>query len=102
MYRLKAFRVQRSALSVPRSALSFQRSELLYLRFQKLACKMYTTFNRSQRFLQHICNFMILITIKIKQERISEYFRQTMYGSLNIADTQIAFCITCYYGRLTV
>src|SRR5579863_2398591 len=49
--------------------------KLLYLRFQQFPRKVYPAFDGTQRFLQHVCDFMVFITIKIKQEGIPEYFR---------------------------
>ena len=67
--------------------------KLLYLRFQQFPRKVNPAFDGSQRFLQHVRNFMVFVSVEIKEEGIPENFRQAMNGALDIADAEIAFCI---------
>src|SRR5450631_307105 len=52
--------------------------KLLYLGFQQFPRKVNPAFNSTQRFLQHVCDFVVLVSVEIKQERIPEYFRQAV------------------------
>ena len=64
-----------------------QFSELLYLGFQQFPRKVNPAFDGTQRLLQHVRNFVVFISVEIKQEWIPEYFRQAVNGPLDIPDT---------------
>jgi hypothetical protein len=52
---------------------------------------MYSAFNSSQRFPQHISDLMIFESVEIEQEWIAKYLRQFMNSLLKILNSQITF-----------
>ena len=65
--------------------------ESLYLRFKQFAGKVDAAFDRSKRFFEHACNFVVLKPIEIQEEGITKNFRQVMDGEPDILDTEVSF-----------